>query len=74
MSVTGIVKNGVIVLPAGTTLPDGTEVRVETVSDSDPAVPSSYAAAVKRLAKARSHLPADYALNHGHYRRGEPKK
>ncbi len=27
-----------------------------------------------KLAKPRTHLPKDYALNHGHYRRGEPKK
>ena len=26
------------------------------------------------LAKPRPHLPKDFALNHGHYVRGEPKK
>ena len=31
MSVTGTVKNGVIVLPPGTKLPEGAEVKVETV-------------------------------------------
>jgi hypothetical protein len=31
-------------------------------------------AAVEKLAKPRPHLPKDYALNHGHYIRGEPKK
>jgi len=72
MSVTGKVKNGVVVLPPGTKLPEGAEVRVEPVKrteEDDPLV-----AAVERLAKPRHHLPNDYALNHGHYIRGEPKK
>ena len=72
MSLTGTVKNGVIVLPPGTTLPEGAEVRIETLkltAEEDPLV-----AAVERLARPRPHLPADYALNHGYYLRGEPKK
>ena len=72
MSVTGKVVNGLVVLPPGTKLPEGAEVRVETLkltSEDDPLV-----AAVEKLAKPRAHLPKDYALNHGHYLRGEPKK
>ena len=72
MSVTGIIQNGVVVLPPGTSLPEGTEVRVEPVllsADDDP-----FVAAVLKLAKPRPHLPDDYALNHGHYVSGEPKK
>lgn len=71
MSVTGIIKNGVVVLPPGTKLPEGAEVRIETLltAANDPLV-----AAVEKLAKPRPHLPADYALNHGHYVGGEPKK
>lgn len=72
MSLTGKVQNGVIVLPPGTKLPEGAEVRIETLMltlADDPLL-----AAVERLAKPRPHLPADYALNHGHYVRGEPKK
>ena len=72
MSVTGKVKNGVIVLPPGTTLPEGAEVRVVTIKPTIADDP--LAAAVERLAKPRPHLPEDYALNHGHYIRGEPKK
>lgn len=68
MSVTGKVKDGVVVLPPGTKLPEGAEVRVETVK------PDPLVSAVERLAKPRPHLPKDYALNHGHYIRGEPKK
>jgi hypothetical protein len=47
-------------------------VRIETLkltSQEDALV-----AAVEKLAKPRPHLPKDYALNHGHYLRGEPKK
>jgi hypothetical protein len=72
MSVTGKVVNGLVVLPPGTKLPEGAEVRVETLkltSADDPLV-----AAVEKLAKPRPHLPKDYALNHGHYLRGEPRK
>ena len=72
MSVTGIVTNGVVVLPPGTTFPEGAEVKVEPIRltpEDDPLV-----AAIEKLAKPRPHLPPDYALNHGHYVRGEPKK
>ena len=69
MSVTGKIVNGSVVLPPGTRLPEGSEVRVETLeltSEDDPLV-----AAVEKLAKARPHLPRDYALNHGHYLRNQ---
>jgi hypothetical protein len=69
MSVTGKIVNGLVVLPPGTKLQEGAEVRFETIATDDP-----FAAAVERLAKPRPHLPKDYALNHGHYLRGEPKK
>lgn len=67
MSVTGKVVNGLLVLPPGTKLPEGAEVRIETLkltSEDDPLV-----AAVEKLAKPRPHLPKDYALNHGHRQR-----
>jgi hypothetical protein len=72
MSVTGKVVNGLVVLPPGTKLPEGAEARIETLKltpEHDPLV-----AAVEKLAKPRPHLPKDYALNHGHYLRGEPKQ
>ena len=64
MSVTGKVNNGVVILPRGTVLPEGAQVTVQIV----PAV------AIESLAKPREHLPSDYALNHGHYVGGEPKR
>ena len=69
MSVTGKVVNGLVILPPGTKLPEGAAVKIETITADDPLV-----AAVERLAKPRPHLPKDYALNHGHHLRGEPKK
>ena len=72
MSVTGKIVNGLVVLPPGIKLPEGASVKIETLElngHDDPLV-----AAVEKLAKRRPHLPRDYALNHGHYLRGEPKK
>ncbi len=72
MSVTGKVKNGVVVLPPNVVLPEGAVVRAETLevaSEDDPLV-----SAVRKLARPRPHLPRDYALNHGHYANGEPRK
>jgi len=73
VSYKGTVRNGVVVLPAGVTLPDGTEVEViperELLTEDEP-----FIAAVLKLAKPRPHWPRDYALNHAHYTKGHPKK
>ena len=72
MSFTGKVKNGVVVLPPEANLPEGAEVSVEPldlIPENDP-----FIQAVLKLAKPRPHWPNDYALNHGHYVSGEPKK
>jgi len=66
MSVTGRIVNGSAVLPPGTKLPEGAEVKIENFALRDPLL-----AAIERLAKPRPHLPKDYALNHGHYLHGE---
>ena len=72
MSVKGKVVNGSVVLPPGITLPEGAAAQVETI---EPATAhDSLVAVVEKLARPRPHLPKDYALNHGHYIRGEPKK
>jgi hypothetical protein len=72
MSVTGKVKNGVVVFPSNVVLPEGAEVRVETVdvAPEDDQLVST----VRKRARPRPHLPHDYALNHGCYGRGEPRK
>jgi hypothetical protein len=72
MSFTGKIKNGVVVLPPGTKLPEGADVKIETLErppEDDP-----FVAAVLKVAKPRPHWPKDFVLNHGHYVSGEPKK
>ena len=72
MSFTGKIRNGVVVLPPEIKLPEGTEVNVEApdlAPENDP-----FIQAVLKAAKPRPHWPKDYALNHGHYVSGEPKK
>lgn len=72
MSVTGKIKNGVIILPPGIKLPEGAEVKVEMLTpaaENDP-----FLQAVLKLARPRPHWPKDYALNHAHYVKGHPKK
>jgi hypothetical protein len=72
MSITGIVTNGVVVLPAGVALPEGAMVRVEPVQltpEDDPLV-----AALQQVAKPRPDWPEDYVVNHGHYVSGEPRR
>ena len=69
MNVIGKIENGVVILPPGTVWPEGAQVKVETIPSEDP-----FVTAIENLAKARAHLPADYALNHGHYVGGEPRR
>jgi len=72
MSVTGKIKNGMVVLPPGTKLPEGADVKIETLElppEDDP-----FVAAVLKAAKPRPHWPKAFVLNHGHYVSGEPKK
>jgi hypothetical protein len=72
MTYVGKVQNGVVVLPPDAHLPEGTEVTIElieAVADVDP-----FIAAARKVAKPRPNWPKDYALNHGHYVSGEPKK
>jgi hypothetical protein len=72
VSYTGTVKNGVVVLPPDARLPEGAVVEVvprALESDEDP-----FLQAAARASRPRPHWPKDYALNHGHYVSGEPKK
>ena len=72
MSVTGKIKNGAVVLPQGTKLPEGADVKIETLELAPADDP--FVAAVLKVAKPRPHWPKDFVLNHGHYVSGEPKK
>lgn len=72
MSFKGTVQGGVVVLPAGASLPDGMEVEVVApeMREADP----PFLKAILRLAKPRPDWPEDFALNHAHYAKGYPKK
>ena len=72
MSFKGTVKNGVVVLPPGVSLADGTQVEVvatESAAGQDP-----FTQAVSKVAKPRPHWPKDYSRNLDHYLYGGPKK
>ena len=67
----GTVAKGVIPLPAGIQLTDGARVRLiplEPLPDDPPFLKGAL-----ELAKPRD-WPRDFALNHGHYVQGHPKK
>jgi len=72
MSYAGTVKNGVVVLPRDVKLAEGTEVDVvpRDLSGAD----DPFLRAVAEASKPRAHWPRDYALNHGAYVSGEPRK
>ncbi|MDD5262142.1 MAG: hypothetical protein PHD76_09885 [Methylacidiphilales bacterium] len=66
------VTKGVVPLPRGLKLAEGTDVAITPLvplADDPPFLKMAL-----KLAKPRHHLPGDYALNRGHYRRGAPKK
>ena len=72
MSVTGTVENGVVKLPAGVQLPDGTEVEVTLLVATKEA--EQFTDELVRIASQTKNLPADLARNHDHYLHGLPKK
>jgi hypothetical protein len=79
MSVFGTVKNGLIVLDDGASLPEGTRVQIE--SSTLPSTPEELQAAEQptflhmlKFAGCMPELPADFAAQHDHYIHGTPKK
>lgn len=72
MSFKGTVKNGVVILPPDAKLPEGAQVDV-VLREAQPQE-DSFLQAVAKIARPRPHWPKDYALNHGHYVSGEPRK
>jgi predicted DNA-binding antitoxin AbrB/MazE fold protein len=71
VSYTGEVQNGVVVLLPDVKLPEGAEV--EVVPRSIPQGANASVEGMLKLAKPRD-WPEDFALNHGHYIKGHPKK
>ena len=72
VSFKGTVKNGVVVLPPGANLPDGTPVEVVAVEiqpENDP-----FVSAALKVTKPRPHWPKNYARNVDYYLYGAPKQ
>jgi hypothetical protein len=73
MEYSGHIKNGVVVLDAAPSLPDGTRVRVVPVVGENVKQPSLNQKLLKLAGKAKG-LPRDMARNHDHYLHGLPKR
>ena len=72
MTYKGTVKGGVVVLESASSLPDGTEVRVEPVKEPDDM--KSLREGLLKFAGTAKGLPSDLARNHDHYLHGTLKK
>jgi hypothetical protein len=72
MSYTGKVKDGVVMLPPGVQLPDGSEVEVTPLLPAQEA--GKFTDELLRIARHTKNLPPDLAKNHDHYLHGLPKK
>jgi hypothetical protein len=76
MTYRGVVKNGVVVFPEGTDLPEGTEVRIEPVAREEN-LPSEGPTLAEQFADVIGtvpELPSDMAAQHDHYLHGAPKR
>ena len=67
----GHVKNGVVVIDQDGALPEGAEVRVETMEGQPP---KTLAERFKDVIGKAEGMPADFAENHDHYIHGDPKE
>jgi hypothetical protein len=72
MSVTGIVTSGVVVLPAGTSFPEGTAVTVDLVPQNLPGDASL--PALWNVNGVSTGCPDDLAANHDYYIHGHSRK
>jgi hypothetical protein len=68
----GHIENGMIVLDATTSLPEGAEVQVAIVSPSTQE--STLGSRLMKFAGKLEGLPSDLARNHDHYLHGAPKQ
>lgn len=73
MTYKGKVKNGVVVLSDGVSLPDDTEVNVELVNHEKAGQTRSWAEVFKDVVGSVDDMPPDMAENHDHYIHGTPK-
>ena len=68
MSFTGTIENGVVKLPSGLGLPDGTQVRVEPITKLAPR--NELTRRLAEIAGKVSNLPTDFAAKHDQYVQG----
>jgi hypothetical protein len=79
MTYRGRVKNGVVVPEAGVRLPEGMDVRIEPVSESETTVPETPEVQELReglllFSGVVTEGPSDLARNHDHYLHGTPRR
>ena len=72
MTYTGHIENGVVVFDGPSRPPDGTIVRIEEVSNGEPA--PTWAEVFRDFIGVIDDLPEDMAENHDHYIHGTPKR
>lgn len=72
MTYKGKIKNGVVVLESGASLPEGAEVVVESAAEHDEY--ASLREGLLQFAGVVKDRPSDIAYNHDHYIHGTPKK
>ena len=76
MSVTGIMKGGVVVLDDPQSIPDGTRVQVVLMPPRDPESASGQPTleGLLKFAGVLKDLPPDMAEQHDHYIHGTPRR
>jgi hypothetical protein len=82
MTVQGVVQGGVVVVPGGLSLPEGTPVSIialehkQSSEPGDASIPigKKLADLAKSLESLPCDLPSDLAANHDHYLHGLPKR
>lgn len=79
MTIRGRVKNGVVLVEPGVTLPEGAEVKMEVASgvEDETALDEHGQTLGQKLLKYAGKavgLPPDAARNHDHYLYGTPKR
>lgn len=74
MSITAIVENDTIKLPAGVHVPNGTIAEIVLQTGMQVESPSSFFETVKDLVGSVEGLPSDFAAEHDHYIHGTPKR
>ncbi|MHB8861492.1 MAG: hypothetical protein ACYC6N_03740 [Pirellulaceae bacterium] len=72
----GIVKDGVVVIEEGVTLPDGMQVRIEPCDpvESPQSEGRTLAEQFSDVIGTVPDLPSDMAEQHDHYLHGSPKR